>query len=95
MGHEDAKQIINGYIWALEEIGLSMGYSFEQISHSRWAAKELLKRMDEFPRKPPLLILSDFYDEMERCSKLNSYTRDVFLIACDVTSDIIDRLVEN
>ena len=95
MGHEYTKIIVNDYMRALDEIGLWMGYSFEQMSYSRWAAKEVLRRINKFPNMPPLFIISEFYDEMERCSKLNQYTKDIFIIASDVANEIINWLVEN
>lgn len=77
----------------LKEVTYQYGYSLEQESYSRWAAKELLNRLRENPALPPLLIIEEFRDQMEEYSKINPDTSLVFSSGKDLAEWIINLLI--
>lgn len=64
-------------------------YSLAQESYSRWAARELLVRLETNRTVPPLVIIEEFRDQMDDYS----YNSCVFLCAKDLADCIIDLLI--
>lgn len=77
----------------LKEVTYQYGYSLEQESYSRWAAKELLNRLREKPMIPPLLIIEEFRDQMDEYSKVNPDTSLIFVSGRDLAEWIINLLI--
>jgi hypothetical protein len=77
----------------LKEVTYQYGYSLEQESYSRWAAKELLNRLRENPTIPPLLIIEEFRDQMDEYSNINPDTNLVFNSGRDLAEWIINLLI--
>lgn len=77
----------------LKEVTYQYGYSLEQESYSRWAAKELLNRLRENPTIPPLLIIEEFRDQMDEYSNINPDTSLVFNSGRDLAEWIINLLI--
>ena len=77
----------------LKEVTYQYGYSLEQESYSRWAARELLDRLRKNPITPPLLIIEEFRDQMDGYSKINPDTNLVFNSGKDLAEWIINLLI--
>lgn len=92
---ESAIEVIRNYEEYLEFIGEWQGYSFKQLSFSKWAVKEILKCLKEQVSEPPLSVIENFIDKMESYSCLNSKNGFIFSIACDVAENIIDELISS
>lgn len=69
------------------------GYSLQQESYSRWAAKELLLRLKKNKTTPPLILIEEFRDQMDHYSYINVRTSYVFSCAKDMAEWIIDLLI--
>lgn len=69
------------------------GYSLAQESYSKWAARELLIRLEQNRGLPPLMIIEDFRDQMDRYSTMNIRTSYPFSCAKDMAEWIIDLLI--
>ena len=77
----------------LNEAVNKRGYSLAQESYSKWAARELLIRLEKNKGRPPLMIIEEFRDQMDRYSTMNVLTSDPFSVAKDMTEWIIDLLI--
>ena len=93
--NESAVEIIKNYIYYLDEIGTWYGFSFLNVSNSKWAAKELIDILSRDKLTPPLCAVERFRDEMYRLSTLNEKTEHIFATAVTVSNDIIDQLINN
>lgn len=92
--HERARLLIQEYLKeSLGRISFWQGYSFAQTSYAKWAATELLKCLDEKQTTPPLIVIEEFRDKMNRFSCMNRNTSYVFSVAYDMAGDIIDQLL--
>lgn len=69
------------------------GYSLEQESYNRWAARELLSRLEKDRVTPPLILIEEFRDQMDDYSCVNIRTSYVFSCAKDMAEWIIDLLL--
>ena len=69
------------------------GYNLAQESYSRWAAREILTRLEKNPTVPPLITIEEFRDQMDKYSCLNLHTSYVFSCAKDMADWIIDLLI--
>ena len=69
------------------------GYSLKQESYSRWAIKEILIRLEENQDTPPLIIIEEFRDQMDKYSCLNQFTSHQFSCAKDMAEWVIDLLI--
>ena len=69
------------------------GYSFKQESYSRWAAEELMERLKKETTTPPLILIEEFRDKMDKYSCLNPSTSFIFSVAKDTAECIIDLLL--
>ena len=69
------------------------GYSLAQESYSKWAARELLIRLEKNKGRPPLMIIEEFRDQMDRYSTMNVRTSYPFSCAKDMAEWIIDLLI--
>lgn len=67
--------------------------SSQQKSYSRWAVKELLSQLKTHPETPPLIIIEEFRDQMDKYSCLNPHTSYIFSCAKDMAEWIIDLLI--
>lgn len=70
------------------------GYSLAQESYSRWAAMELLIRLEENPATPPLIIIEEFKDQMDHYLCRNLHNSYVFSCAKAMVDWIIDLLIK-
>lgn len=68
-------------------------YSLKQESYSRWAIKEILTRLEENQDTPPLIIIEEFRDQMNKYSCLNQFTSHQFSCAKDMAEWVIDLLI--
>lgn len=68
------------------------GYSFKQESYSRWAAEELMASLKK-ETTPPLILIEEFRDKMDKYSCLNPSTSFIFSVAKDTAECIIDLLL--
>ena len=69
------------------------GYSLKQESYSRWSIKEILIRLEENQDTPPLIIIEEFRDQMDKYSCLNQFTSHQFSCAKDMAEWVIDLLI--
>lgn len=69
------------------------GYNLAQESYSRWAARELLIRLEKNHNIPPLIIIEEFRDQMDDYSCKNPHTSYIFSCAKDMADWIIDLLI--
>lgn len=90
---ESAMHTVLEYKYAIDFLGSWQGYSFEQISCSRWAADEILNALEESAETPPLLVISQFRDKAEKYSHYNERANTAFSIAYEVAESIIDNLI--
>lgn len=70
-------------------------YEFRKQSYARWAAAEILKRIQKQPDRPPIEIVGDFVRKTDEYSGINHDERNdsfIFYVAHDVTTDIFDIL---
>lgn len=65
----------------------------ERESYLRWAVDEILVLLENSNDTPPLLVIEEFRDKMDRYSCLNSRTSYVFSCAKDTAEWIIDLLI--
>ena len=77
----------------LKEVTYQYGYSLEQESYSRWAARELLDRLRKNPITPPLLVIEEFRDQMDEYSNINPVTSLIFSSGRDLAEWIINLLI--
>ena len=77
----------------LNEAVNKRGYSLAQESYSKWAARELLIRLEKNKGRPPLMIIEEFRDQMDRYSTMNVRTSYPFSFAKDMAEWIIDLLI--
>lgn len=73
-------------------------YYFKQRSYSRWAAKEVLRRIRRNPRVTAIETVEDFIDEVVEYREISSahWNKDdrlVFEAAYNVATDILDILI--
>ncbi len=66
---------------------------FKQISYSRWAVDEILKRIEKNGSTPPVLIVEDFIREMDVFSCRNRRAGIIFSVAHDMAENILDVLI--
>ena len=90
---ESAIHTVLEYKYSVDFLGSWQGYSFEQISYSRWAADEILRELEENEDAPPLRIIETFRDKMERYSHYNEQANFIFSTVCSVAESIIDNLI--
>ena len=63
---------------------------FEQHSYSRWAVKELIRRIQIKKNTPPIIVIEDFIQEMDEYSCKKSSSSFMFSVAKDTAEDIYD-----
>ncbi|WP_297183047.1 hypothetical protein [uncultured Phocaeicola sp.] len=66
---------------------------FKQISYSRWAVDEILKRIEESKFTPPIMVVEDFIRKMDDFSCKNKKTSIIFSVAHDMAENILDVLI--
>lgn len=69
------------------------GYDLQQESYSRWAARELIIRLEKDQETPPLILIEKFRDQMNEFSCVNPSTSYIFSCAKDMAEWIIDLLI--
>lgn len=67
--------------------------SLEQESYSRWAAREILLRLEKNRDTPPLIVIEDFRNQVDHFSGMNSHTSYIFSCAKDMAEWILDLLL--
>ena len=67
-------------------------YDFKTKSYTKWAANELLIRLEDNKDVPPLIIIVDFIDEMDKYSDVNDCTKYRFSIARETAQWVEDLL---
>ena len=63
---------------------------FEQRSYSRWATKELIRRVQIKKKTPPIMVIEDFIQEMDNYSCKKPSSSFMFSVAKDTAEDIYD-----
>lgn len=91
------KTAINMIHYCLEHWSKSKPYqqerNLEQESYSRWAINEILTLLENSDNTPPLIVIEQFRDKMDRYSCINPRTSYVFSCAKDIAEWIIDLLI--
>lgn len=90
---KNAIRIVEDYHIALDVLSVLQGYSFEQLSYSRFAASELIDCLKKEASTPPLLVIENFQNKMDSYSHLNEKGGAMFSVARDVAGGIIDELI--
>lgn len=65
----------------------------EQRSYSEWAMNEIIERLSQNSRTPPLMVIEEFRDQMNDFSCINPITSYIFSCAKDTAEWIIDLLI--
>lgn len=65
-------------------------YVFLQETYSRWAAEEILRCIQENESRPPITVVEEFKDRMNRYSLMNPNSSYIFSVAYDIAMDILD-----
>jgi len=91
------KNIIRNLItqWELDMTQLKSkknDWEFQQISYYKWAGKEILERMHQWPERDPLTIVYDFLSEMSNLDKDNIAHAFQFESAFDAGIMISDEI---
>ena len=63
---------------------------FEQWSYSRWACKELIRRIKIKMKSRPIDVVEDFVREMSDYSRKKSSSSFMFSVAKGTAEDILD-----
>lgn len=74
------------YLWQTDE--------YKQETYSIWVARELLNELRKNKNKPPLVVMEDFRDRMDRYSCMNPATSFIFSVAKDTTEMFIDMIIK-
>lgn len=74
------------YLWQTDE--------YRQEVYSLWAARELLNELRKNRSKPPLIVMENFRDKMDRYSCVNPSTSFIFSVAKDTTEIFIDMIIK-
>lgn len=74
------------YLWQTDE--------YKQEVYSLWAARELLNELRKNRPKPPLIVMEDFRDKMDRYSCVNPATSFIFSVAKDTIEMFIDMIIK-
>lgn len=74
------------YLWQTDE--------YKQETYSIWAARELLNELRKNKNKPPLVVMEDFRDRMDRYSCMNPATSFIFSVAKDTVEMFIDMIIK-
>lgn len=74
------------YLWQTDE--------YKQETYSLWAARELLNELRKNKGKPPLIVMEDFRDKMDRYSCMNPATSFIFSVAKDTVEMFIDMIIK-
>ena len=87
---------IEDYMFDLFEPGRNWPkYEFNKRSYERWAAKEILKRIQQHPEIPAInlveeyVLMTDEFSGIEHDERNDSF---IFSVANDVATDILDIL---
>ena len=87
---------IEDYMFDLFEPGRNWPkYEFNKRSYERWAAKEILKRIQQHPEIPAInlveeyVLMTDEFSGIEHDGRNDSF---IFSVAHDVATDILDIL---
>lgn len=74
------------YLWQTDE--------YKQEVYSLWAARELLNELRKNRSNPPLIVMENFRDKMDRYSCINPSTSFIFSVAKDTTEIFIDMIIK-
>lgn len=74
------------YLWQTDE--------YKQETYSLWASRELLNELRKNKAKPPLIVMEDFRDKMDRYSCMNPATSFIFSVAKDTVEMFIDMIIK-
>lgn len=92
--NKSVTSVIRSYIVTLNKPTHNWRTSkFEQTSYSKWAAKEVLKYVNEHDTMPPVMAIEEFIRKMDKYSCLNKHTSYMFSVAHDIAEDILDRFL--
>ncbi|MDO5397811.1 MAG: hypothetical protein Q4G33_07755 [bacterium] len=67
-------------------------YEFKRRSYERWAAHEIIKRVDKTPEKEPFFIILYFRYQMDALSSIreDSDAEFIFITARDTADEILE-----
>ncbi len=88
-----ATESISNYISETIFEARSHASSFEKISCVRWAANEALDAISNHSQTPPLIVLEELKEKMQRCIHVHAETNEIFQIATDTIDEIVHLLV--
>ena len=66
---------------------------FAQESYARWAANELLIELQRRKHMPPLIVMEEFRNKMDRYSLKKGPCSWIFSVAKDTAETLIDLLI--
>lgn len=93
--NESVKNMIRWYIRENEKHRyLWQTAEYKQETYSLWAARELLNELRKNKGKPPLIVIEDFRDKMDRYSCMNPATSFIFSVAKDTVEMFIDMIIK-
>ena len=94
---ERAISAIEDYMFDLFEPGRNWPkYEFNKRSYERWAAKEILKRIQQHPEIPAInlveeyVLMTDEFSGIEHDERNDSF---IFSVAHDMAENILDVLI--
>ena len=74
-----------------------MGYwrssEFAQLSYAKTAAREVVDLLKNDDSKPPLVIIEEYVDKMNKYACLNKERSIMFSVAADTAEDMIHELL--
>lgn len=93
--NETVIDIVKDYGEYLEDrfTSLSLEYTLEQMSYSRWTVNELLYQLNQYSSIPPLLVMENLRDKLYKFSCINKRTSSIFTIAYRTVDDAIDLVI--
>lgn len=93
-GYYTAIETVKDYGYYLEDIfcSLSLEYSMDQMSYSRWAIATLLDRLECCLPGDEVKTMEELSDELVKYSRLNPRNSYLFLTAYEIVNNAIDLL---
>lgn len=91
-GYYTAIEIVKDYEWYLENLfsSLPMEYSVEEMSYSMWVISELLEQLEYCQPGDELSTMEKFSGKLEKYGHLNTQTKHMFSIMCEIVNNAID-----
>lgn len=93
--NEYAIAVVRKYIARLGWFGFGKDDRYaETLAYERWAANEILTLLKLRRREPPLTVIEEFADKVNKYSTFNAKTSFAFSTAYDVAIDILEIFIK-